>query len=751
MLIELEAIKRLYESLSLIHETMRTRLNRDLTLAEKILFSHLNDYENAEIDRGVSDLALKLDRVAMQDATAQMALLQFMVAGMDRAAVPSSVHCDHLISAKVGADDDLSNANIQNKEVYEFLRSVTSKYGMGFWRPGSGIIHQVVLENYAVPGTMMIGTDSHTPNAGGLGMLAIGVGGADAVDVMTGEFFGLRMPKLVGIHLKGQLSNWASPKDVILKVAQIMTVKGGTGKIVEYFGEATKTISCTGKATITNMGAEIGATTSVFPFDESMLGYLNMTDRSEIAKLCQEHASYLKADPDIEANPEKYFDEIHEIDLSQLEPMVAGPHTPDLVRSISELAADVDKNGYPEELSAALIGSCTNSSYEDLSRAADLIRQGVKNGLKMKAKFYVSPGSEKIYETILRDDMIHDFQNAGGSVLANACGPCIGQWQREESARSKANNIITSFNRNFKKRNDGSEHTNSFIGSPELVVAMAFSGKMKFNPLTDSIKTTDGKDFKFSAPKGEELPAKGFISKDSGYEAPTGTGEIVVDSGSERLALLEPFQAPDFAQDFKELPVLLKAVGKCTTDHVSPAGPWLKYRGHLDNISRNMYSGAVNTFAQEPGYGNNVISGEKAKPINEIARDYKKRGLGWVVVADENYGEGSSREHAAMEPRHLNAKAIIARSFARIAEANLKKQGILALWLKNKPDYDLFQEKDRVSILNIEKIAPDQPITLEIKHESGSPDTIKVCHTLNEIQIKWFTVGSALNYLRENL
>ncbi len=750
MLIEIEPIKKLYGSLAGIHETMRKRLNRGLTLAEKILFSHLDDYKTTDIERGVSDVGLRPDRVAMQDATAQMALLQFMTAGMDRAAVPSTVHCDHLIMAKEGSELDLPVAIDQNKEVYDFLLSVAQKYGLGFWKPGSGIIHQVILENYGVPGMMMIGTDSHTPNAGGIGMIAIGVGGADAVDVMTGQPFGLRMPKLVGIHLKGKLSGWASPKDVIIKVAQIMTVKGGTGKIVEYFGDGAESISCTGKGTIANMGAEIGATTSLFPFDESMVRYLEATERKDVADLSKQYAEHLKPDPEVLKNPEKYYDEIHEIDLSTLEPHIAGPHTPDLVRSISELSDDVDKSGYPEELGAGLIGSCTNSSYEDLTRAVNLVRQGLKHGLKMKSDFLVSPGSERIFETITRDGILEDFQKVGGTVLSNACGPCIGQWKRDPSKNDHANNIITSFNRNFKKRNDGSPNTNGFIASPEIVVALSFAGSMKFNPLTDTLKAPDGTDVKFQAPSGEELPAKGFTSKDSGYKAPGSGGEIVVNPNSDRLALLEPFNPPDFSKDFNELPILVKALGKCTTDHVSPAGPWLKYRGHLDNISKNMYSGAVNAFSNDTGHGNNVLSGESNKEYNEIARDYKKKGIGWVVIADENYGEGSSREHAAMEPRHLSGKAIIARSFARIAEANLKKQGVLALWLDDKKDYDKFQEKDRISIKGVDSIAPNKKLTVEVKHDDGSVDTASVSHTLNDFQIKWFNAGSALNYLRLN-
>ncbi len=750
MLLEIGPIKKLYESMKDIHDAMRKRTGKGLTLTEKILFSHMVDYKTADIERGKSDIDIMPDRVAMQDATAQMALLQFMTAGMNTTSVPTTIHCDHLIMAKDGSGKDLPVALDQNKEVYDFLRAVAMRYGMGFWKPGSGIIHQVVLENYAVPGMMMIGTDSHTPNAGGLGMIAIGVGGADAVDVMTGQPFGVRMPKIVGIHLKGKLSGWTSPKDVIVKVAEIMTVKGGTGKIVEYFGEGTSSISCTGKGTITNMGAEIGATTSLFPFDEAMVRYLKATEREEVAKLASQYAEYLKADPEVLMNPEKYFDEIHEIDLSQLEPQIAGPHTPDLVRSLSKLSDDVDKNGFPAELSAGLIGSCTNSSYEDLTRAVDLVRQGMKAGLKMKADFLVSPGSERIYETIIRDGIMNDFEKVGGKVLANACGPCIGQWTRDSKETANPNNIITSFNRNFKKRNDGSANTNSFISSPDVVVALSFAGSMKFNPMKDALKTADGKDFKFNPPTGEELPSKGFTSKDSGYEFSNTGGDVKVNPNSDRIALLDPFSVPDFNKDFKELPILVKALGKCTTDHVSPAGPWLTYRGHLDNISKNMFLGAVNAYTNETGMGNNILSNESGKQFHEIARDYKKRGLGWVVIADENYGEGSSREHAAMEPRHLNGRAIIARSFARIAEANLKKQGILPLWLTNKSDYEKFQEKDKVSIKGVENIAPGKDLEVEITHQDGSKENIKASHTMNDLQIKWLKAGSALNFLRLN-
>ncbi|MGD2062490.1 MAG: aconitate hydratase [Nitrospirota bacterium] len=747
MLIDINAVRTLYDSLESTHAKMRAKLGRDLTLVEKILFSHMDDPENAAIERGVSDLLLQPDRVAMQDATAQMAILQFMTAGLPTTAVPTTVHCDHLIQAHSGAGSDLTIALDTNREVYDFLYSAAMKYGMGFWKPGAGIIHQVVLENYAVPGMMMVGTDSHTPNAGGLGMIAIGVGGADAVDVMTGQGFGTRTPKLVGIKLTGKLSGWASPKDVILKVAQLLTVKGGTGKIVEYFGEGADAISCTGKGTITNMGAEIGATCSLFNYDDAMGRYLRITERAEVADLADAHRAQLRSDPDCHAHPEKYYDEVYEIDLSALEPQVVGPHTPDLGRSISKWGEDTESNGWPTEISAALIGSCTNSSYEDLTRAVSIARQAAEHGLKAKTEFYVTPGSDRIQETIIRDGILTDFEKVGGVVLANACGPCIGQWRRD--GEPGVNTIITSFNRNFKKRADGNPDTQAFIGSPEIVVAAAIAGTTKFNPATDELTGADGTKFKLQPPTGIELPEAGFATKEGGFVEPTRSGDVTVSPQSERIALLEPFGPRDPAKDFKDLPILVKALGKCTTDHVSPAGPWLKFRGHLDNISNNMYIGAVNAFTEEAGKGKNVLTGEAGLDFNQVARDYKAKGLGWVVIADENYGEGSSREHAAMEPRHLGGRAIVARSFARIAEANLKKQGILPLWFENKADYDLFQETDRVTIEDVAGLAPGKEVTLTVTHEDGSTDTVICSHTLNQEQIDWFQAGSALNYLKQ--
>jgi len=747
MLIDIHAVRTLYDSLEAIHAKMRAKLGRDLTLVEKILYSHMDDPENAAIERGASDLLLRPDRVAMQDATAQMAILQFMTAGMPTTAVPTTVHCDHLIQAHTGSGADLHIALDTNREVYDFLYSAAMKYGMGFWKPGAGIIHQVVLENYAVPGMMMVGTDSHTPNAGGLGMIAIGVGGADAVDVMTGLGFGTRAPKLVGIKLIGKLSGWASPKDVILKVAQLLTVKGGTGKIVEYFGDGADAISCTGKGTITNMGAEIGATCSLFNYDDAMGRYLRITERGAVADLADAHRARLRSDPDCHAHPEKYYDEVYEIDLSALEPQVVGPHTPDLGRPISKWGADTEANGWPTEISAALIGSCTNSSYEDLTRAVSIARQAAEHGLKAKAEFYVTPGSDRIQETIIRDGILADFEKVGGVVLANACGPCIGQWKRDGDPG--VNTIITSFNRNFKKRNDGNPDTQAFIGSPEIVVAAAIAGTTHFNPATDELTGADGKKFKLRPPVGIELPETGFATKEGGFVAPTMGGAVTVNPQSERIALLEPFGPRDPAQDFQDLPILVKALGKCTTDHVSPAGPWLKFRGHLDNISNNMYIGAINAFTEEAGKGRNVLTGAADLDFHQIARDYKAKGLGWVVIADENYGEGSSREHAAMEPRHLGGRAIVARSFARIAEANLKKQGVLPLWFKNKADYDLFQESDRVTLEDVAGLAPGKEVTLTVRHADGATAKVVCTHTLNPQEIAWFHAGSALNHLKQ--
>lgn len=750
MLLEIEPIEKLFQSLEKIHAEARKNLGRPLTVVEKNLFSHMASTDYSKLVRGVSDIHLNPDRVAMQDATAQMAILQFMSAGLPEVAAPTTVHCDHLIQAYTGSMADLKAAEETNKEVYDFLRSAAMKYGMGFWKPGSGIIHQVVYENYAVPGTMLIGTDSHTPNAGGMGTIAIGVGGADAVDVMTGQAFVTKMPKLVGIKLTGKLNGWTASKDIILKVATMLTVKGGTGKILEYFGEGARSLSATGKGTVTNMGAEIGATTSTFGYDESMDPYLRATGRAPIADLCKKYAEFLKSDPEVEANPEKFYDEVHEIDLSTLEPHIVGPHTPDLGRPVSAMSSEVDEKDYPEKLSAALIGSCTNSSYEDMTRANSLVQQAQKAGLKVKSNFMVTPGSEQVYETIKRDGMLKNFEDVGAVVLANACGPCIGQWKRDDVKKGDKNSILTSYNRNFAKRNDGNPETLGFISSPELVVAMAFAGSMKFNPLTDSLKDKNGNDFKFQPPNGDILPSNGYASEDSGYEAPTMSGEVVIDPASERLAFLEPFPKQDPVKDYQDLPVLLKAKGKCTTDHISQAGPWLQYRGHLDNISKNMFLGATNAFTDETGSGNHPVNNGEKGELNQIARNLKENGMGWVAFGDENIGEGSSREHAAMEPRHMGGLAFVAKSYARIFEANLKKQAVLAFTFDNKDDFDKVQEQDRVSFAGLDKLAPGKPVTMTLKHADGSTESMTVNHTLNDSEINWFKEGSALNFVGQS-
>jgi aconitate hydratase len=749
MLLEVGPIEKLFKSMEQTLDNARKNLGRGLTVVEKILFTHMDPVDYSKLKRGSSDAFLKPDRVAMQDATAQMAILQFMSSQIPETAVPSTVHCDHLIKAHTGSAADLIAAEKVNKEVYDFLQSAAMKYGMGFWKPGSGIIHQVVLENYAVPGTMIVGTDSHTPNAGGLGTIAIGVGGADAVDVMTGQPFVTKFPKLVGIKLTGKLNGWTSAKDIILRVATMLTVNGGTGKIVEYFGEGAKSISGTGKGTVTNMGAELGATTSIFGYDEKMDEYLRVTDRAPIADLCKKYAQHLVSDPEVEKDPKKYYDEVYEIDLSTLEPHVVGPHTPDLGRPISQLKKETDEKGYPEFLSAGLIGSCTNSSYEDLSRAVSLVRQAKKAGLKVKSSFLISPGSERIYETIKRDGILQDFVDVGGNVLANACGPCIGQWKREDIKNDVKNSIMTSYNRNFAKRNDGSSETFAFISSPELVVAMSFSGSLKFNPLTDTLKDKDGKDFKFQPPSGDVYPNKGFTSKDNGYMAPTKSGEVIIDPKSERLAFLAPFPKQNPVNDYKDLFVLFKAKGKCTTDHISQAGPWLDFRGHLDNISNNLFLGANNVFCPSVGKGNNLLTGEKDIELNKIARNYKSQNKGWIVIGDENIGEGSSREHAAMEPRHMAGRAFVAKSYARIFEANLKKQGVLALTFSNKADYDKIHEKDKVTLENLDKLTPGQPVSMTVAHEDGSKETLSLTHTMNQEEIQWFIAGSALNFVGE--
>jgi aconitate hydratase len=742
----LDIIRQAYERMAERIPAARAAFNRPLTLAEKILVAHRADDFDTVPERRTSYVNFSLDRVAMQDATAQMALLQFMQAGRDRTAVPSTVHCDHLIRAQAGADEDLLQALEENNEVYAFLKNVSQKYGIGFWKPGAGIIHQVILENYAFPGCMMIGTDSHTPNAGGLGVVAIGVGGADAVDVMAGMPWELRWPGLIGIKLTGELNGWTSPKDVILKIAGILTVKGGTGCIVEYFGEGTKAISCTGKATITNMGAELGATTSVFPFDERMATYLDATERSDVAALARQYAEHLKADDGVAENPEDYYDQVIEIDLSTLEPYVVGPFTPDLARPISALKAEAAEKDYPEELKVCLIGSCTNSSYEDIGRAANVAQQALDKGLKATSDFLITPGSEQIRATIQRDGQLDTLTALGGKVLANACGPCIGQWKRLDTTGDEKNSIITSFNRNFARRNDGNAATLAFIGSPEIVTAMAIAGKLTFNPITDTI-AGEGGPVKLDPPVADELPRNGFDQGVSGYIAPAdepGGVTVTVADDSNRLQLLTPFSAWA-GGDLTGMLVLLKAVGKCTTDHISPAGPWLKFRGHLDNISDNMFIGANNAFAEGPGNGANVLSGEGEVNLSKIARDYKAKGYGWVSIGDENYGEGSSREHAAMCPRHLGAQLVIVRSFARIHETNLKKQGVLPLTFADPADYEKVQWDDRVAVKGLKELKPGTPLTVVLTHSDGSEDRFEGLHTMSEQQISWFQAGSALN------
>ncbi len=732
---------------------MAQKLNRKFTLTEKILFGHLADLEKQELNPGESILALNPDRVAMQDATAQMALLQYLSSGRKTTAVPSTVHCDHLIRAYAGSQADMKTALDENAEVYNFLATASAKAGIGFWKPGAGIIHQVVLENYAFPGALMIGTDSHTPNAGGLGMLACGVGGADAVDVMAGLAWEVKYPKLVGVKLTGKMSGWTAPKDVICALCQKLTVKGGTNRIIEYFGPGARTISCTGKATITNMGAELGATTSVFPFDEAMVDYLKVTDRTALAELAKKYQHLLTADPEVEANPEKYYDEVVEIDLSTLEPQVVGPHTPDLGRPISKLKEEVEKNKWPEKLSASLIGSCTNSSYEDIYRTVDIAKQAVEHGVKVPIPFFITPGSDKIYETIKRDGFVEVLEKVGAVVMANACGPCIGQWKRDDIKKGETNSIISSFNRNFPARNDGNPETLSFISSPEVVIGVALGGNLKFNPMSDELKDKSGKGFKLKAPGvAPAIPPKGFAKGGSGYQPPPDNGqdvEIKVNPASERLQLLKAFSKWD-GKDFVKFPLLVKVKGKCTTDHISPAGVWLKYRGHLDNISNNMFTGAVNAFTGEAGKSQNLETKEKGVAIPAIARDYKSKGIRWIVVGDENYGEGSSREHAAMSPRFLNGAAVIVKSFARIHETNLKKQGMLPFTFANPADYDKVQETDWISILGLEGLAPKKQMTAVIHHVDGKEDRILLNHSMTADQIQWFKAGSALNLLSGN-
>lgn len=745
----LDLAKTLYAKMPDVCAKARKKFGRPLTLAEKILVSHADNFDVQNWERGKAMLALRPDRVAMQDATAQMAVLQFMQANKQKAAVPSTIHCDHLIRAEMGSEKDLLRAMDENKEVYNFLASAAKKYGIGFWKPGAGIIHQVVLENYAFPGCLIIGTDSHTPNGGGLGGLAIGVGGADAGEVMAGLPWEVLHPKLIGIKLTGKLSGWASPKDVILYLCGLLTVKGGTNKIVEYFGPGAETISATGKGTICNMGAELGATTSVFPFDQKMVDYMNITDRADLANLASANKALLTADPEVMQSPEKYYDQIVEIDLSKLEPHVVGPHTPDLARPISKLRAEAQEKGYPVELKAALIGSCTNSSYEDISRSAHVAQQALKAGLKAKASFLVSPGSERIYHTMKRDGFLETFEKLGGTVLSNSCGPCIGQWKRADGVKGKADSIVSSFNRNFPGRNDGINETLSFLASPEVVTAYAITGDLGFDPVNQTMKGADGKEFKLQAPVGEELPAKGFAKGEEGYVAPAEDGsKLTVDipPTSERLQVLQPFPKWD-GKDFDKLPLLIKTKGKTTTDHISPAGPWLKFRGHLDKISDNMFLGANNAFSSEPGKGTNVLTNESNLTIAQIARDYKAKGIGSIVVGDENYGEGSSREHAAMSPRFLNVRAVVTKSFARIHETNLKKQGILALTFADPKDYEKIEQQDRISVTGLQSLAPGKPVVVTIHKTDGHTLTIQANHSMTEQQIAWFKAGSALNAL----
>jgi aconitate hydratase len=748
MLFDFEMIEKVYSQFPRKLEAIRKLVGKPLTLTEKILYTHLTEPLQQPAIRGESYVDFDPDRVAMQDATAQMALLQFISSGRSQTAVPSTVHCDHLIQAESGAKQDLARANKESKEVFDFLQSVSNKYGIGFWKPGAGIIHQVVLENYAFPGGMMIGTDSHTPNAGGLGMLAIGVGGADAVDVMAGMPWELKFPKIIGVKLTGKLSGWTSAKDVILKLSGILTVKGGTGAIVEYFGEGTSSISCTGKGTICNMGAEIGATTSVFPYDQRMADYLKATDRAQVAQLADGIKECLVQDSEVLAHPENYYDRIIEINLSELEPHINGPYSPDKAWSLSEFAAAVREHGYPENLSVALIGSCTNSSYEDIERAASIAKQAINHGMKARSSLTITPGSEQVRATIQRDGLLDTLEELGGVVLANACGPCIGQWARHDVGFGEKNSIITSYNRNFSGRNDANPGTHAFVASPELVIAFALAGNLTYNPITDKLTNDQGKSFSLDAPTGNELPKKGFEQGDFGYIEPAADGSkitIAVDPKSDRLQLLEPF-APWDKKDLRGLSILVKAAGKCTTDHISPAGKWLKYRGHLDNISNNLLSGAVNAYRDEIGKVLNPLT-NAIEPIPMVARQYKNKGISWVVIGDENYGEGSSREHAAMEPRFMGCKAVIVKSFARIHETNLKKQGVLALTFAHHADYEKIREDDKLDIVGLQEFTPDKPLKLVIHHADGKTEEILLKHSYNATQIDWFKAGSALNLI----
>ena len=748
MVYDIDMLRSFYSNFPKRVDAAREQVGRPLTLAEKILYAHL--YEESDIcpfRRGEDYVNFRPDRVAMQDATAQMALLQFMNAGKSKSAVPATVHCDHLIQANMGAKTDIATATQSNSEVYDFLKSVSDKYGIGFWKPGAGIIHQVVLENYAFPGGMMIGTDSHTPNAGGLGMIAIGVGGADAGDVMTGMEWELKMPKLIGVKLTGSLSGWASPKDVILKLAGILTVKGGTNAIIEYFGPGAASLSATGKATICNMGAEVGATTSLFPFDLNMATYLRATGRDDVAEWATAVSDYLEADMDVQAQPDSFYDRVIVINLSELEPHINGPFTPDAATPISEFATKVKENGWPRKMEVGLIGSCTNSSYQDLSRAASIARQAAEDKIPVAAPLIINPGSEQIRYTAERDGILGDFEQIGATIMANACGPCIGQWKRHTDDNTRKNSIVTSFNRNFAKRADGNPNTHAFVASPELTLALTIAGDLCFNPLTDTLKTADGREVKLKEPEGTDFPPKGFEVKDNGYVAPTGKdAEVVINPGSNRLQVLKPFAAWD-GKELIEMPLLLKAEGKCTTDHISMAGPWLRFRGHLENISDNMLMGAVNAFNGKTNSILNQLNG-KYEAVSAVAKQYKAKGISSIVVAEENYGEGSSREHAAMEPRFLNVKVILAKSFARIHETNLKKQGMLALTFADKDDYKKVREEDKISIVGLKEFAPGKPLTAILYHADGTEESFAVNHTYNELQIKWFKAGAALNAAR---
>ena len=751
MAFDFDMIQKVYAGQAARIDAARKAVGRPLTLAEKILYSHLHQGTPTEAyTRGETYVDFAPDRVAMQDATAQMALLQFMQCGRPKTAVPSTVHCDHLIQAENGAAADLAAALTGNKEVFDFLASVSNKYGIGFWKPGAGIIHQVVLENYAFPGGMMIGTDSHTPNAGGLGMIAIGVGGADAVDVMAGMPWELKMPKLIGVHLTGEMSGWTTPKDVILKVADILTVKGGTGAIVEYFGEGSENMSCTGKGTVCNMGAEIGATTSLFAFDESMVRYLEATDRADVAAAAKAQMEHLRPDPEVYADPSKFYDQLIEINLSELEPYINGPFTPDRATPVSKMREVMQENGWPATVEVGLIGSCTNSSYEDMTSAASIARQAADKNLKAKAEFTITPGSEQVRFTVERDGVLKDFEAIGGMVLANACGPCIGQWARHRhGADDEPNTIVTSFNRNFAKRNDGNPKTHAFVTSPAIVTALAIAGDLGFDPMNETLTNEAGEQVKLDPPTAIELPPLGFAVEDAGYQAPAEDGssvEVVVEADSKRLQLLDPFSAWE-GTDLKGLKLLLKAKGKCTTDHISMAGPWLRFRGHLDNIADNTFTGAINAFNDEANKVKSQVNGEHGG-VPDVARVYKQHGIGTIVVGDENYGEGSSREHAAMQPRHLGVRAILVKSFARIHETNLKKQGMLALTFANPADYDKVQEDDSIDIVGLTAFTPGKPLTVVLNHADGSTDEVTVNHTYNEAQIEWFKAGSALNLIK---